>query len=63
MKAFLMTRPEGPIGEGIEFSDGQVVVQNNTGTLMVCPNRDTAILLHNGDGQTQFQFTEEMVST
>lgn len=55
-----MNREEGPIGEGIEFSDGQVVVQNNTGTLVVCRDRDTAVLLHNADGQTQFTFTEEM---
>ena len=63
MKAFIMVREEGAIGEGIEFSNGQVVVQNSTGTLLVCPDRDTAILLHNADGQTQFQFTEEMVSS
>ena len=62
MKAFLMVREDGPIGEGVEFTNGQVVVQNAAGTLVVCPDRDSAILLHNADGQTQFQFTEEMIS-
>ena len=57
-----MVREEGPIGEGIELSDGKVVVQNNTGTLVICEDRDTAILMHNADGKTQFTFTEELRS-
>ena len=60
MKAFILQREEGPIGEGIEFSNGQVVVLSNAGTMVTCNDRDTAILMHNADGKTQFTFTEEL---
>lgn len=61
MKAFIMERDEGVIGEGIEFSGGQVAVRNTTGTVLLCDNIDIAVTLHGGgDGKTNFTFTEEL---
>ena len=60
-----MTREEGAIGECMEFSDGKVVVRTlleHDQTLTVCESRDTAIVMFNGDGKTQFTFTEELRS-
>lgn len=61
MKAFIMERDEGVIGEGIEFTGGQVAVRNVAGSLVVCDNIDIAVTMHGGgDGKTNFTFTEEL---
>ena len=62
MKAFILNRGAEVIGEGIEFSDGRTVVQTGP-ALVMSADLESAVAMHNADGNTQFTYTEELRQT